>query len=101
VLLETGTLHDKRGGNRNYLSNYSDELIQSCLDSSIRDIMEIWDGDKLIAKRVEKSKTQLEIEEIEKEIENAKDEFVSHTDKFNASMDKLITRLSELKEEVK
>lgn len=88
-----------REGYYHDMHDYNDELIDK--DDSKYDIMEIWRDGKLIAKRTEKSKSQLEIEEIEKEIENAKSEFVAHTDKFNASMDRLTARLSELKEGVR
>lgn len=60
VLLETGYLYDSYGALQIGINNFSDDLIPAHNTIDIEsglDIMEIYDGDKLIAKRTEKPKT--------------------------------------------
>ena len=67
VLLETGGLYDvNKGKHQNWLMMYEDTLISK--HNTVVDIMEIYDGEMLIAKRVEKTPEQIEIEKIESEL---------------------------------
>jgi len=67
VLIETGGLYDvDKGEHQNWFMAYEDTLISKL--STVIDIMEIYDGEMLIAKRVEKTPEQIEIEKIESEL---------------------------------
>lgn len=66
VLLETQSLHTSYGEKVNNFRNYSKDLI--CENLPNYSINEIWRGDELIAKRIEKSAQQIEIERIKGEM---------------------------------
>lgn len=72
VLLETGTLHATNGCSAVALCYFTDDLTWIG-NSRANDIMEIWRGDKLIAKRIEKSEKEIEIESIESEMRKLAD----------------------------
>jgi len=62
VLLETGTLHDDGGNITGLLNDFSSELLVDPVNMC--NIMQIWDGDTLIAQRTEKSEAELKKESI-------------------------------------
>jgi hypothetical protein len=66
VLIETDSLYHTQGALSMTLKSYHENLI--CSTFSSLDVMEIWDGDTLIAKRTEKSTQEIEIERIESEM---------------------------------
>ena len=74
VLLETNRLYDPHTWNFSLpISEYNENLIRS-LGTSPYDIMEIYDGEILIAKREEKSAKDTKIEELEKRMRELADE---------------------------
>ena len=74
VLLETNGLYNPHTWNFSLpISEYNENLIRS-LGTSPYDIMEIYDGEILIAKREEKSAKDTKIEELEKRMRDLADE---------------------------
>ena len=74
VLLETNRIYNPHTWNFSLLiSEYNENLIRS-LGTSPYDIMEIYDGEILIAKREEKSAKDTKIEELEKRMRELADE---------------------------
>ena len=74
VLLETNGLYNPYTWHFSLsISEYNENLIHS-LGSSSYDIMEIYDGEILIAKREEKSAKDIKIEELEKRMRDLADE---------------------------
>ena len=74
VLLETNRLYNPHTWNFSLLiSEYNENLIRS-LGTSPYDIMEIYDGEILIAKREGKSAKDIKIEELEKRMRELADE---------------------------
>ena len=74
VLLETNRLYNPHTWNFSLsISEYNENLIRS-LGTSPYDIMEIYDGEILIAKREEKSAKDTKIEELEKRMRELADE---------------------------
>ena len=74
VLLETNRLYNPHTRNFSVpISEYNENLIRS-LGTSPYDIMEIYDGEILIAKREEKSAKDIKIEELEKRMRDLADE---------------------------
>ena len=74
VLLETNRLYNPHTLNFSLpISEYNENLIRS-LGTSPYDIMEIYDGEILIAKREEKSAKDTKIEELEKRMRDLADE---------------------------
>lgn len=71
VLLEINELVSKRSDGYNNLDAYDEDLKTSVYGN---DIMEIWRGDELIAKRIEKSAKEIEIERIENEMRKLADD---------------------------
>lgn len=71
VLLEINELVSKRSNGYNNLDAYDEDLKTSVYEN---DIMEIWRGDELIAKRIEKSEKEIEIERIENEMRKLADD---------------------------
>ena len=80
VLLETNGLYNQTAWNFSLpISAYNENLIRS-LDTSPYDIMEIYDGEILIAKREEKSAKDTKIEELEKRMRELADEIAGLKD---------------------
>ena len=74
VLLETNGLYNPYTWHFSLsISEYNENLIRS-LGTSPYDIMEIYDGEILIAKREEKSAKDIKIEELEKRMRDLADE---------------------------
>ena len=75
VLLETNGLYNPCTCNFSLpISEYNENLIRSSDISSPYDIMEIYNGEILIAKREEKSAKDIKIEELEKRMRELADE---------------------------
>ena len=78
VLLETNGLYNPYTCNFSLpISEYNENLIRASDISSPYDIMKIYDGEMLIAKREEKSTKDTKIEELEKRMRDLADEFLS------------------------
>jgi hypothetical protein len=73
VLIETNSLHYSGGTHTSDIENFNDDLT-SCEGFKVLDIMEIWDGETLIAKRTEKTPQQIEIDRIETEMRKLADD---------------------------
>lgn len=74
VLIPTNSLHTFAGEKVNELSKYTDNLLNKVKLTGELDIMEIYDGEILIAKREEKSAKDTKIEELEKRMRELADE---------------------------
>lgn len=72
VLLEVHSLYDKFGAFQNSINNFDEYLNRR--KNKDQDIIEIWRGDELIAKRIEKSAKEIEIERIENEMRKLADD---------------------------
>ena len=65
ILVETNTFHNKDGEVATMFDSFDDKLIARI---KTYDIMQIWDGDTLIAQRTEKSEAELKKESLEKQM---------------------------------
>lgn len=80
ILIPTNSLHTFAGEKVNELSKYTDNLLNKVKLSGELDIMEIYDGEILIAKREEKSAKDTKIEELEKRMRELADEIAELKD---------------------
>ena len=73
VLVETMSLYKKEGWFACFLCDFTNDLLWNGT-YNYNDILEIWRGDELIAKRIEKSEKEIEIERIENEMRKLADD---------------------------